>query len=60
MNNKGTRYSIVAGGTSRNVCKDICQPLLEVDGLTLGGLHLEEKTIKQNIDNFGGNDAKNS
>ena len=37
MNNKGTRYSIVAGGTSRNVCKDICQPLLEADGLTLGG-----------------------
>ncbi len=36
MNNKGTRYSIVAGGTSRNVCKDICKPLLEADGLTLG------------------------
>lgn len=37
MNNKGNRYTVVAGGTSRNVCKDICQPLLEADGLTLGG-----------------------
>ena len=37
MNNKGNKYTVVAGGTSRNVCKDICQPLLEADGLTLGG-----------------------
>ncbi|MDE6053435.1 MAG: hypothetical protein K2G55_06695, partial [Lachnospiraceae bacterium] len=37
MNNKGERYTIIAGGTSRNICKDICQPLLETDGLTLGG-----------------------
>lgn len=37
MNNKGDRYTIIAGGTSRNICKDICQPLLEADGLTLGG-----------------------
>ena len=31
------RYTIIAGGTSRNICKAICQPLLETDGLTLGG-----------------------
>lgn len=37
MNNKGDRYTIIAGGTSRNICKDICQPVLEIDGLTLGG-----------------------
>ena len=37
MNNKGDRYTIIAGGTSRNICKAICQPLLETDGLTLGG-----------------------
>ena len=37
MLNKGDRYSIIAGGTSRNICKDICQPLLEADGLKLGG-----------------------
>ena len=37
MNNKGDRYTIIAGGTSRNICKDICKPLLEADGLTLGG-----------------------
>ena len=37
MNNKGNRYTIIAGGTSRNICKGICQPLLEADGLTLGG-----------------------
>lgn len=33
MNNKGDRYTIIAGGTSRNICKAICQPLLETDGL---------------------------
>lgn len=37
MNNKGDRYTIIAGGTSRNICKATCQPLLETDGLTLGG-----------------------
>ena len=37
MNNKDDRYTVVAGGTSRNICKDICAPLLEADGLTLGG-----------------------
>lgn len=25
------------GGTSRNICKGICKPLLEADGLILGG-----------------------
>lgn len=25
------------GGTSRNICKGICEPLLEADGLILGG-----------------------
>ena len=37
MNNKGTKYTVVAGGTSRNICKGICKPLLEADGLILGG-----------------------
>ena len=37
MQNKGDRYTIIAGGTSRNICKDTCAPLLEADGLTLGG-----------------------
>lgn len=37
MNNKGDRYTIIAGGTSRNICKATCQPLLETDGLILGG-----------------------
>ncbi len=37
MKNKTDRYTIIAGGTSRNICKDICKPLLEEDGLTLGG-----------------------
>ncbi len=52
MNNKGTRYSIVAGGTSRNVCRDICQPLLEADGLTLGGPTFRGRNDKTNYRQF--------
>ena len=37
MKHKGNNYTIIAGGTSRNVCIDICKSLLEKDGLALGG-----------------------
>ncbi len=37
MNSIGDKYTIMAGGTSRNVCTDICQPLIESAGLILGG-----------------------
>lgn len=54
MNNKGDRYTIIAGGTSRNIYKVICQPLLETDGLTLGGSIIMEEVTRRHIDNFGG------
>ena len=53
MNNKGNKYTIVAGGTSRNVCKDICQPLLENDGLILGGPEFRGKNDKTRFRQFG-------
>jgi hypothetical protein len=37
VNALGTQWKIVEGGTSRNVCIGICQPLLENSGVTLGG-----------------------
>lgn len=54
MNNKGDRYTFIAGGTSRNICKATCQPLLETDGLTLGGPIYNGEVTRRHIDNFGG------
>ena len=35
--NKGDEYTIIAGGTSRNICIEICEPLIKQDGMVIGG-----------------------
>ena len=35
--NETSGFDLTAGGTSRNVCTDTCQPLLEENGFELGG-----------------------
>lgn len=37
IENIGDRYTLIEGGSSRNVCKGICQPLIESKGMELGG-----------------------
>src|SRR5262249_30325643 len=37
IKNVGREWELVEGGTSRNVCKDPCFPLLDQEGFTLGG-----------------------
>jgi hypothetical protein len=37
VNAAGTDWKIMSGGTSRNICKGTCQPLLEEHGVQLGG-----------------------
>ena len=37
LNNTKDKYTIIAGGTSRNVCKDICAPKIESRGMVIGG-----------------------
>ena len=38
LNHLGNTYQLIAGGTSRNVCKDRCAPALAAKGMTLGGM----------------------
>jgi len=37
VNNLGSDWEIIAGGTSRNVCIEKCEPALKGAGVTLGG-----------------------
>ncbi|MCH5345239.1 MAG: RHS repeat protein [Acetatifactor sp.] len=52
MENKDDKYTILAGGTSRNVCINICKPLLINDGLKLGGPHFRGKSDKTRYRRF--------
>lgn len=37
LNNLGDDWVVTAGGTSRNICFATCTPLLEAQGLEIGG-----------------------
>ncbi len=52
MKNKGSRYTIIEGGTSRNICKDICEPLITNDGLTIGGTEFAYRGNKTKFREF--------
>ncbi|SHJ43284.1 hypothetical protein SAMN02745163_01955 [Clostridium cavendishii DSM 21758] len=46
IKNAGDRYTLIEGGSSRNVCKGICQPLIEGKGMQLGGLEFRGRADK--------------
>src|SRR5262249_19750502 len=37
LQERGQYWDFIEGGSSRNVCKRICQPLIEQSGMQLGG-----------------------
>jgi len=46
IENIGDRYTLIEGGSSRNVCKAICKPLIESKGMELGGPEFRGKEDK--------------
>ncbi|HOV28243.1 MAG TPA: hypothetical protein PK566_18050 [Pseudobacteroides sp.] len=46
IENIGDRYTLIEGGSSRNVCKPICKPLIESKGMELGGPEFRGKEDK--------------
>lgn len=45
LSNLGKDWYVVSGGTSRNVCLETCQPLLEGHGLQLGGPEFQPHAV---------------
>jgi hypothetical protein len=46
IENIGDKYTLIEGGSSRNVCKAICKPLIESKGMKLGGPEFRGKEDK--------------
>jgi hypothetical protein len=46
LQNLGPDWIAIEGGTSHNVCKGVCQPLVEGSGMKLGGPHFKGASDK--------------
>ncbi|MFQ3593259.1 MAG: hypothetical protein SNJ82_08745 [Gemmataceae bacterium] len=46
LQNLGPDWVTIEGGASRNVCKSVCQPLVEGSGMKLGGSHFKGASDK--------------
>ncbi len=52
IENSGDRYTFIEGGSSRNVCKGICQPLIEGKDMKLGGPEFKGRDDKSKYRQF--------
>ena len=52
IENSGDRYTFIEGGSSRNVCKGICQPLIESKDMKLGGPEFKGRDDKTKYRQF--------